>query len=130
MSAALSARRTCNGPETMSTMRAGRGAIGGAAAAVSPGALGRAAVPAITRAGPTRRTGRPGRAVALVVRLWPAAPRHGIEFKAVPDQFIAELVGDQLLQPLDLLVAEFDDPTALQVDQVVVVVARHLLVAR
>ena len=40
------------------------------------------------------------------------------------------MVGDESLQLLDLLVAEFDDPAALQIDQVIVVVARHFLVAR
>ena len=50
--------------------------------------------------------------------------------EAMPDQIVAELVGDDLLQLLDLLVAEFDDPAALQIDQVIVVVARHFLIAR
>src|SRR5438094_290088 len=68
-------------------------------------------------------------ASALIRRLL-AAARHRVKFEAVPDQLVAELVGDDLLQFLDLLVTEFDDPAALQVDQVVVVVARHLLVAR
>src|SRR5437879_1432631 len=103
MSAALSARRTCSGPDTRSTIRAGGAAAAGSVAAVSPGRSGWAAVSAFTRACPTAET------VPSVVRFCPAAAGQGIELKAMPDQFVAELVGDQLLQLLDLLVTELDD---------------------
>ena len=46
------------------------------------------------------------------------------------DEIVAELVGDGALQLFDLLVAELDHAAGLQVDQMVVMVARHLLVAR
>ena len=46
------------------------------------------------------------------------------------DEFVAELIGDYSLQSFDLFVAEFDHPTGLQVDQMVVVSARHFFVAR
>src|SRR5712671_570283 len=78
-----------------------------------------------------RRDAAPDKSSALFpTRFRRAAPRHGIKFEAMPDQLVAELVGDDLLQFLDLLVAELDDPAALQIDQVVVMVARHFLVAR
>src|SRR5262249_48026482 len=51
-----------------------------------------------------------------------------VELKAVPDQFVAEFIGDQLLQPLDLLIAKLDHTTRLQVNQMVMVGARHLLI--
>ncbi len=39
-------------------------------------------------------------------------------------------IGDDFLELFDLLVAKLDDAAALQVDQVIVVVARHLFVTR
>src|SRR5262249_40438958 len=59
-----------------------------------------------------------------------AVERHGIELEAVIYQLVAELLGDLALQLLDRLVLELDDAAGLQVDEMVVVVARHLLVAR
>src|SRR5947207_2195832 len=104
-------------------IRAAPFAPAGSAGAVLTERLAPLAELAITRAGPT------GQASARL-RLLLAATRHGVKFEAVPDQFVAELVGDDLLQLLDLFVAEFDDAAALQIDQVVVVVARHLFIAR
>jgi hypothetical protein len=69
-------------------------------------------------------------AASALIRLWLAAPRYGIKFEAVPDEVVAEFAGDDLLQLLDLLVAEFDDPTALQIDQVIMMGARHFFIAR
>ena len=56
--------------------------------------------------------------------------RHGIKLEPVIDQLVAELAGDLALQPLDLLGLELDHLAAAQVDQVVVVRFRNLLVAR
>src|ERR1043166_2172711 len=104
-------------------MRAAPFAPAGSAVAVSTERLASPPEPAITRGGPT------GPASARL-RLLLAAARHSVKLEAVPDQFVAELVGDDLLQLFDLFVAEFDDAAALQIDQVVVVVARHLLIDR
>src|SRR6516164_937009 len=60
---------------------------------------------------------------------WFDVARHRVEFKPMADKFVAELIGNDLLQSFDLFVAEFDHPTGLQVDQMVVVSARHFLVA-
>ena len=49
---------------------------------------------------------------------------------AMSDELVTQLSRDKLLQLLDLLVAKFDDAAALQVDQVIVMVARHFLIAR
>ena len=46
------------------------------------------------------------------------------------DEAESQLLGDLPLQALDHLVFELDHAAGLQIDQVVVVVARHLLVAR
>src|SRR6516225_4797431 len=46
----------------------------------------------------------------------------------MPDEFVAELTGNNFLQSFDLLVTEFDYPTGLQVDQMVVVSTWHFLV--
>ena len=45
------------------------------------------------------------------------------------DQPEAEALGDRLLQPLDLLVAELDHVAGAEVDQVVVVLVGNRLVA-
>src|SRR5438309_10854019 len=55
---------------------------------------------------------------------------HGEQFEAVIDQLVAELAGDEALQLLYLLVAELDDAAGLHVDQMVMMVGRHFLVAR
>src|SRR5579862_197411 len=134
MSAALSASRTCSGPETMSTMRAGAAGV----AREDCGSTGRpaapAAAPAITRRlpkdAPGRSAARPEATPLSAARRFFAAARHGVEFEAVADQVVAQLVGDDLLQLLDLLVAELDNPAALQIDQVIVMIARHFFIAR
>ena len=51
-----------------------------------------------------------------------------VEFQPVPDQPESEILGDSLLQALDLLVLEFCDPPRLDVDQMVMVLVRDLLV--
>src|SRR5579871_6540277 len=56
--------------------------------------------------------------------------RDGIELETVVDEAKSQLLGDQPLQLLDRLVLEFDHAAGLKIDQVVVMVARHLLVAR
>src|SRR5690349_392312 len=54
--------------------------------------------------------------------------RHGKKLQPVPDESIAELRRDRPLQLLDVLVVKFDDAAGLHVDQVIVVIGRHLLV--
>src|SRR5262245_61186679 len=66
---------------------------------------------------------RPFRVIAL-------AERHGVELEPMVDELVAELGGYLALQLLDLLIAEFDDPPALHVDEVVVMLLAHFLVAR
>src|SRR5579863_6851030 len=119
MSAAFSASRTCNVPDTISTTRPAGG--------FASERLGRApAVSAIMR-----EDSADGLApTSLLIRGLLAAPRHGVKLEAMPDQFVAELAGDEFLQLLDLLVAELDDPAALQIDQVVMMGTGHFLVAR
>src|SRR5690242_12959986 len=104
----------------MSTIGAASAAAGGFAdgSADTPD---RAVAALITRSGP---------AASSLLRLLFVPSRHGIELQAMPDQIVAEPVGDDLLQFLDLLVAEFDHPAALQIDQVIVMRARHFLIAR
>src|SRR3974377_360913 len=58
------------------------------------------------------------------------AARYGIELEAMPDEFVTQLIGNDFLQPFDLLVPEFDHPTGLQVDQMIMVGGRHFLVSR
>ena len=55
--------------------------------------------------------------------------RDAVEFQAVIHQLEAMLAGDPLLQRLDLRRTEFDDDTCLQIDQMVVMLFRHCLVA-
>src|SRR5215472_13423227 len=55
--------------------------------------------------------------------------RYGIEFEPMADEFVAELLGDNLLEAFDLLVAKFDHAAGLQIDQMVVMSARHFFVA-
>jgi len=52
------------------------------------------------------------------------------QFEPVPGQAKAELLGDALLQALDVLVLELDDLAGLHIDQVVVVIVARGLVAR
>src|SRR6478609_1510578 len=56
--------------------------------------------------------------------------RDAIQFQPVIDQFVAELAGDLGLQFLDLLGGELDHLAVAQIDQMVVMAVRHLLVAR
>ena len=58
-----------------------------------------------------------------------SATRNRIQFEAMPDQLVAKFIGDDLLQTFDILVAKLDHPTRLQVDEMVVMRARHFLVA-
>jgi len=55
---------------------------------------------------------------------------QNLKFEAMTDELVTELIGDGLLQLFDLVVVKFDYPARLQIDQVVVVGARHFLVAR
>src|SRR6185437_6328346 len=59
-----------------------------------------------------------------------AADRHGEQLKAMTDELVTERLRHVPLQLLDILIAELDDPPALNVDQVVVMVRGRLLVAR
>src|SRR5262249_51720648 len=58
-----------------------------------------------------------------------ALARHTIEFELVADEAEAQIARHALLQALDLLVAELDHLAAFDIDQMVVVAARCLLVA-
>src|ERR1700676_5371412 len=59
-----------------------------------------------------------------------AAARHRVKFKPMPNQIVAKLLGDEMLQLFYFIIAKLDDATALQVDEVVVMRAGHLLVTR
>src|SRR5271169_6865734 len=150
MSAAVSASRTWSGPDRMSTMRSLAWALAPSMTGVA--SIGRTGfstkVPVITPGAPAGCRGGPrGMSPYTSTSFAPAEPasdharksfragsrfaaaRHRIEFKPMADEFVAELIGYDFLQSFDLLVAEFDHPTGLQVDQMVVVSARHFLVA-
>src|SRR5687768_5142614 len=58
-----------------------------------------------------------------------AALGHAVELQTVIDEIETELFGHTPLEPLDLLVDEFDHAAGGQIDQVVVVIA-DLLIAR
>src|SRR5229473_2740476 len=66
---------------------------------------------------------------SFALRLESGIDRHGKELEAMLDEPVAQSLGDVALQLLDLLVAELDDAAGLQVDEMVVMVGRHLLVA-
>src|SRR5262245_55185513 len=53
-----------------------------------------------------------------------------IELKPMVDELVTELARNELLQPLDLLIAKLDDLSRLEVDQMVVVIVAGLLIAR
>ena len=53
-----------------------------------------------------------------------------VELEAMVDEPVAEFAGDEFLELLDVERSEFDHPAAPQIDQMVVVVVRHGLVAR
>src|SRR6185312_9612880 len=105
----VSARRTCRAPERTST-------------ADSPGVQA-----AAWRCGSITapRRFRPSFALTLA-----GIERHGEELEAMLDEPVAQALGDVALQLFDLLVAELDDAAGLQIDEVVVMIGRHLLVAR
>src|SRR5579859_6405483 len=58
-----------------------------------------------------------------------AAARHRVKFQPMPDQIVAELFGDEMLQLFYFIIAKLDDASALQVDEVVVVRTRHLFIS-
>ena len=58
-----------------------------------------------------------------------AAERHAEELEAMPHQLEAQVAGHPLLQALDLLVAELDHLSALDVDQMIVVHPWRLLIS-
>ena len=60
----------------------------------------------------------------------PGALRHAVEFQPVVDQLEAQLFGNAPLKFLDFFIAEFDYPSGLYIDQMVVMRVRNLLVAR
>src|SRR5688572_28908875 len=67
---------------------------------------------------------------------WVSAPaffvieRNGVKLEAVIDQAIAKPARDLRLQPLDFLRLEFDHLAGAQIDQMIVMRLRHLLIAR
>src|SRR5487761_735964 len=124
MSASVSARRTCKEPDQKSTTRRLRAVAGPIAARLSAAkAAGAAAITPTNPDAPEAKTSFAARPPFPVAR-------HGIELQAMADQIIAELGSDRFLQFLAVLVAEFDHFAGLQVDQMVVMGARHFLVAR
>ena len=58
-----------------------------------------------------------------------ANPRHRVQLKSMPDQFISKFIGNQLLQAFDLFITELDYTARLQVNQMVVMRTRHLFVS-
>ena len=52
---------------------------------------------------------------------------HAVQFETMADQPVSGLLGDPPLQVLDLVVVEFDDLAGLDVDQMIVVLARASL---
>src|SRR5215471_20363744 len=119
-SAAFSARRTCSGPLLRSTTRPAA-----APPMTATGSIGRredSVAPAITRKSlggdngnrplriahvGRRRRGRlaiPSFAVRPPLATW-----HSVKFQAMPDEVVAEFLGDHLLQFLDLLVAKLNN---------------------
>src|SRR6516165_7052399 len=147
MSAAVSASRTCNVPDRISTMRSRSCAL--APSMRDLASIGRTGfsikVPLITPGDPGRFWGGLGGVQPnSFAPVEPASDythksfragsrfthaRHRVEFKPMADEFVAELISDDFLQSFDLFVAEFDHPAGVQVDQMVVVSARHFLVA-
>src|ERR1700756_3049339 len=144
ISAVVSASRTCSGPDRISTIvGCNRVAAGGA---VSTGAMDRRwnMLPVITRVCPVGSNGRfpaiwpeaarmdavqttAKRSFRIGSRL--SATRNRIQFEAMSDQFVAEFIGDDLLETFDIFVAKLDHSTRLQADEMVVMRARHFLVA-
>src|SRR5271154_2259900 len=102
MSAGVSANRTCSAPKRTSTMRV---------------SIRRAMADFLMRGD--------GSFLGGGFHGW-----HGEQLQPVIHQLVTQTRGDLALQLLDLLVLEFDHPPALQIDQVIVVFGRHLLVAR
>ena len=118
MSAAVSASRTCSGPDRMSTMRPRECPV--ALAIRRGGSIGRAGcsttVVLITPVAPGKFWGGPDSASPTrSISLAPAEPasdharrsfatgsrfaaaRHGVELKPMADQFVAELIGNDFL---------------------------------
>src|ERR1700732_3624381 len=144
ISAFVSASRTCSGPDRMSTIVGFNRAVAGSA--VSAGGIDCCwtMLPAITRLCPVWGNGRSPatwpetartdaaqtttkRSFRIGSRL--AATRNRIQLEAMSDQFIAKFIGDDLLQTFDILVAKLNHATRVQVDEMVVMCARHFLVA-
>jgi hypothetical protein len=65
-----------------------------------------------------------------VARRLLGSARHAIKLEAMVDQLEAELLGDEPLQALDVLVAEFDHAASLQIDEMVVMRVRHFFITR
>ena len=98
-----------------------------------PDAASRTGSPRPGRARAPRRRGRAAasrRATQDAVHAPSLASGDGVELEPVVDEAVAEPAGDLGLQRLDLLGPELDHVAGLEVDQVVVVLARGLLVAR
>src|SRR5215472_3700300 len=127
MSAPLCAKRTCSGPEVISTtglaalsppgQPTDRGSTAAVACSATPpmalrervGCSNGCGSGVVTHAPVARRQAARIQGSSLfAIRLCFAAPRHRVKFKAMSDQFVTEFVGDEFLQLLDLLVAELD----------------------
>src|SRR6516165_8285397 len=145
MSAAVSAKRTCSRPHRISTIRLSGDtpvfviesddAIGGRCCRS-------AEAPPITRRNPRRpkqsaataspdiRTSADQQNASFRIGPRCLVPGHGIQLEPMPDQFITEFIGNHPLQPLNLLIAELDHTTGLQVNQMVMMGTRHFFIAR
>ena len=73
---------------------------------------------------------RPYRDVTFFRFVRVAVERHREQLEPVIDQLVAEPRRHLALQRLDLFVAELDHAAGLQVDEMIVMLARHFLVAR
>src|SRR5215469_3224217 len=133
MSGAEAASRTCNGPLT--TSRSGTPRSSAGRSSVATGSRdktgGSAVVPIIMRRAPSGGAPRrsPIASGKASLGLPFAAAFDRVKFKPMPDQIVAELVGDEMLQLFYFIIAKLDHPAGLQINQVVVVRVRHLLIA-
>src|SRR5215472_13437672 len=105
MSATVSARRTCSAPERTSTIESGSAAAGARRGSITKAPL-----------------------CSSASRLAVAGGGDGEELEAMADELVAEMLGDLALELLYFLVTKLDDPPALDVDEVVVMIGCRLLI--
>src|SRR5580704_1173665 len=66
----------------------------------------------------------------LGIALARTAARYRIKLQPMPDQIVTKLLGDEMLKLFYFIIAKLDHAAALKIDKVVVMRARHLLIAR